>query len=179
MKAIYNTSIKFVIIVLLFLRAPIASHAQSFSVNQIKGAFLYKITKFIRWDVQDKIKLCFTDDKEDQAGKTVAETVNSMANKNSNGKFEILENVNMKYIRNCNLLFIGSKSEPNLQDILVILDGKAIVTISDIDSFTRRGGMFGFIKQNDNVTVELNFTNAKKQNVNINSALQEMVNIVK
>lgn len=158
--------------------APLYLRAQTFSENQIKGAYLFKITKFIRWDSQDsKVKLCFIGDKEDQAGETVSKTVISLAG-GDNGKFNIAKNVNIKDIKSCNMLFIGTKSEPNLQDILAVLDNKPIVTISDIDSFTRRGGMFGFSNKDGNITVELNFSKAKDNHININSDLQEMINVV-
>jgi|GEM_PF-3457851 len=161
-----------------FMMLPPQTYAQTFSENQVKGAFLYKITKFIRWESQaDKTKLCFIGDKEDQSGETIGKTVSSFAKKDD-GQFEVAKNVTIKDITNCNLLFIGAKAEPSMQDILAVLDGKPIVTISDIESFTRRGGMFGFLNRDGNVAVELNFSKAKTNNININSALREMISIV-
>lgn len=163
---------------LFLVMLPTTIGAQNFTENQIKGVFLYKITKFIRWENPDgKVKLCFIGDKEDQSGETVGKTVASLASKES-GKFEVSKNANMANIKNCQLLFIGSKSEPNLPDILAVLDGKPIVTISDIESFTRRGGMFEFSNKNGSLAVELNFSKAKANNININSALQEMIHII-
>ena len=157
--------------VLLCLVLPLDILARDFSENQIKGAFLYKITKFIRWESpESKIKLCFIGDKEDQFGETIGNTVSLMASKDP-GKFDISKNVNINDIINCNMLFIGVNSEPNLQDILAVLNNKSIVTISDISSFTRRGGMFGFYKQNGNVSVELNYLQAQVNDININSAI--------
>jgi hypothetical protein len=166
------------LVALLLVMLPFVTYAQNFTEKQIKGVFLYKITKFIRWDNPDgKIKLCFIGDKEDQSGETIGKTVESLANKESS-KFEVLKSANMANIKNCNLLFIGLRSEPNLADILAVLDGKPIVTISDIPSFTRRGGMFEFSNKNGSLTVELNFSKAKANNININSALQEMIHII-
>lgn len=163
---------------LFLIVLPIVSYAQTFSENQVKGAFLYKITKFIRWEnPNDKIKLCFIGDKEDQSGETVGKTVEFFVSKES-GKFEVFKNVNITNIKTCHVLFIGSKAEPNLPDILTVLDGKPIVTISDINSFTRRGGMFEFSNKSGNLTVDLNFSKAKSNHININSALQEMIHIV-
>lgn len=151
--------------------------AQNFSVNQVKGAFYYKLTKFVRWKTPT-VRLCFMNEKEDQAGATLAKTVSTLSSKDK-GTYTITPNINIKDIKNCEMLFISAKSEPNLQDILAILDGHAVVTVSDIDSFTRRGGMFGLFERNGTVNVELNLTNAKKQNIDLNSALQEMISVVR
>ena len=155
------------------------TYAQIASKNQIKGVFLYKITKFIRWENSaNKAKLCFLEDKEDQAGEKISTTVSKLISKDS-ADFDVFEDVRLTDIKSCNMLFIGSRAEQNLQDILAIVDGQPIVTISDIDSFTRRGGMFGFTEENNNVTVELNFSNTNRSHININSALQEMIRVVK
>ncbi len=167
-----------ILAILCFTVSPAQLRAQSFSENQIKGAFLYKITKFVRWENDKKVNLCFIGEKEDASGETVGKTVASLASKEK-GKFEVSRDVNINDIKNCNLLFIGSKAEPSLQDILAILETQPIVTISDISSFTRRGGMFGFFKQDNNVSVELHFQNAKKSGIKVNSALQEMITIIK
>ena len=137
-----------------------------------------KITQFIRWGTPDnRITVCFIGDKEDQSGKTVGKTVSSIAEK-ENSPFHILKNVSIKETKTCNMLFIGRAWEPTLHDILSITDGRPIVTISDISSFTRRGGMFGFYDKNGALAVELNLSKVKNNNININSVLHGMVSIV-
>ena len=76
------------------------------------------------------------------------------------------------------MLFIGKAGESSLHDILSATDGKPIVTVSDIDNFAQRGGMFGLYNKDGNLAVELNLKRAKSNNVNLNSVLHGMVNII-
>ena len=76
------------------------------------------------------------------------------------------------------MLFIGKESQSNLPDIFTVLDSKPIVTISDIESFTKRGGMFGFYYKEGALSVELNYKNAKAKNIDIDSSLRELISIV-
>lgn len=167
-----------VVVILSGILSPLHLHAQTFSENQIKGALLYKLTNYIRWENGGKQpNLCFIGDDEDQAGEIVSKTVSFLAEKEK-GKFKITPSVNVKSIKSCNMLFIGAGWKSNLHDILAVLDDQQIVTISDIDSFTKRGGMFGFYDKNGTLSIELNFANAKAKHININAALREIINIV-
>ena len=164
-------------VVLCLILSPLNLFAQIFSENQIKAALLYKLTNYIRWENPDKkAEICFIGDVEDQNGETVGKTVLSLVNK-EHSPFNILMDTNIKDIKNCNMLFIGTEWKSNLNDIFAVIDNKPIVTISDIASFTKRGGMFGFYDKNGNLSIELNFANAKAHNVSINSALREIISI--
>jgi antitoxin component YwqK of YwqJK toxin-antitoxin module len=165
--------------ILCLIILPFTIYPQTFSENQIKGALLYKITKFIRWpnDPGKKIKLCFMDELEDQHKETLAKTIANLINP-STDNFELVTTITINDITSCNLLFIGMKSQSKLQDILTRLEGKPTVTISDIIGFTKRGGMFGFYRKNGNIAVELNYTNAKNNGVTINAALRELITVV-
>ena len=155
---------------------PLAVYAQTISENQIKGAYLYKVTKFIRWK-SEHVKICFLGEKEDERGQTLSKTVAFLANKENN-PIEVLRNVGTSDIKYCSMVFIGTKSAADMDDIQVIVENKPIVTISDIDNITRHGIMFGFSKKDGNIVVDLNYQIAKKNGVDIRAALRELVNVV-
>jgi hypothetical protein len=165
-------------VVLFLVLSPLNSFAQTFSESQIKGALLYKLTKYIRWETPEKsTNICFIGVKEDQSGETIDKTVSSLIKKD-NSTLNVIANVSTKGIKNCHMLFIGAKGLSNLNDIMAALDDKSIVTVSDIDSFSKRGGMFEFYDKDGNLSLKLNYANAKAHNININSALRDLINIV-
>jgi hypothetical protein len=61
----------------------------------------------------------------------------------------ILQVDNLDALKNCHVAFIHRSENDKLDQILAVLKGKSILTISDIRQFAQRGGMVEFSTQKD------------------------------
>lgn len=165
------------IVFYLFILQVSNVHAAPFTKNEIKAVFLYKLTKFIRWE-KEKISLCFLGDIPDENNKTIVNALEDLQGVD-NKEFSLKGDIDIKDLKFCDFLFIGLEQEHNLKEVLFVTNKYKIVTLSDIPGFSKKGGMFGFIIDSNKLGVELNFTNSRKNNININSSLMDMIKVIR
>lgn len=148
--------------------------AEQLTENNVKAIFIVKINPFIKW-THSKITICtLGEDKnlvKDSVGENIDKIIASENNNLSHKKIEIING------NNCDILFISNDVKTSLNSILTQTENKPIVTISDISGFNRRGGMFEFFSKNNKINLELNYTNAKQNNVTISAELLEMIKV--
>lgn len=76
----------------------------------------------------------------------------------------------------CDVLYIPAKEENNIENILSAASNLGILTISGSPHFIVRGGMIGFITdENDHIKMELNMQNAKKRSIKFTPELLELM----
>ena len=66
-------------------------------------------------------------------------------------RFSRIENV-----VNCNILFVASSEENNLERILSALRGMPVLTIGEMTQFAERGGMINLITQGNRIRFDIN-----------------------
>jgi hypothetical protein len=71
----------------------------------------------------------------------------------------------------CRILFISSAKEPQLPAILTSLGTSNVLTVSDMPSFTRRGGMIQFVLDGNRVRFEINLNAAQHAGLSLSSQL--------
>jgi uncharacterized protein DUF4154 len=149
---------------------------------ELKAAFLYNFIKFTEWPAE-------------AAGKKEAPLVIGVVGKDPFGAVldkviegETLQNqtiVARRFPRmdeaasNSEVLFIGSSEESNLAAILRLLDGRPVLTVSEIDNFAQRGGMIQLKKENNKIVFEINVEAAKRSRLAMNAQLLRLAKIVK
>ncbi|MGH9351569.1 MAG: YfiR family protein [Terriglobia bacterium] len=80
---------------------------------------------------------------------------------------------------NCRVLFISSSEDSALNDVLSTLGRSSVLTVSDMPQFIERGGMVGFILQNNRVRFEINLAAAKSAGLTLSSQLLKLAASVK
>jgi hypothetical protein len=81
-------------------------------------------------------------------------------------------------IESCHLLFVSSTKKKQLPKILKAIQGKHILTISDMEGFARNGGVINFIRQKDSVHFVINPDAGKRAGLKISSKLLRLAKIV-
>ncbi|MFA5515689.1 MAG: YfiR family protein [Desulfuromonadales bacterium] len=76
--------------------------------------------------------------------------------------------------RRCHIVFIDRTEEADLPGILATLNGSAVLTVSDIADFARRGGMVGLVRQGEDLRFELNSTAAGKAGLAFDAGLKRV-----
>ncbi len=78
----------------------------------------------------------------------------------------------------CDEVFIAASEEPRLGRILEVLEGKPVLTVSDIPGFAARGGMIGLVPSDGRVKIQINPGEAKAVGLRISSKLLRPAEIV-
>ncbi|MBF0408181.1 MAG: YfiR family protein [Candidatus Riflebacteria bacterium] len=148
---------------------------------KIKAAYIYHFNQFIDWkfesenDKQSPLKVCVI-------GK---DPIGNLLNELSTTKVEgrpLHVEYNKKEpdeMPDCHILFISKSLEKQLSQILSKVQGKNILTVSDISDFAKRGGKIGFVKDSGKIKIEINLGNVKNDKYKINAKLLEVARIIK
>jgi hypothetical protein len=146
-----------------------ASLAENDLEAKVKAAYLFHLTKFVDWPKlpADNLRICVVGN--DPAGRLLGELSNRQV-KELPLKIEVNSPVDLAL---CQVLFI-SRSERKWGELLEKLDGKSVLTVSDLDNFARHGGMVGFYSEGGKIKLEINPVAARNANLRISSKLMEL-----
>jgi hypothetical protein len=158
----------------LLLLVPSFSLAQQAhpTESQVKSAYLYNFGKFVKWpgdrmNISDTVQICLLG--QDPFGTTLDSTV---AGENIEGrKISIRRLSALEDSEECNILFISSSRENQLRRILASAQHAGILTVSDIPHFAERGGIIGFVIQQDRIRFEVNRKAAEQSHLVLSSEL--------
>ena len=174
---------------LLLLLLPILTLAPFFSTDalaaeaseyEVKAAFLYNFTKFVEWPVKadrpdDTFDLCILGD--DPFGGTI----DSIEEKRSGARgFKLHREQRYgdgKALSTCDILFISPSEQKSLSSILDKAVAAGILTVSDMDGFTKSGGIIGFKLKNARVAMSINPAAAERAGLKISSKLLKLADI--
>jgi hypothetical protein len=122
----------------LLLHTTVAT-AQSLSEYEVKAAFLYKFASFVQWpDDADARPICIGILGEDHFGGALDQVVRG---KMVRGRPFIIRRFHSPAeAAHCEILFISDSERPKLPEILIILRGKPVLTVSEVPGFCERGG---------------------------------------
>ncbi len=148
--------------------------AQSPIEYQLKAAFIYNFVKFVDWPPQAFTNAtapyvigvlgdnAFGDDLE-----------HAITNKIINGRKLVFTTFrSAREVTNCQVLFISWSERRHFVEILSILQGRSILTISEnSDNFIVDGGMIEFVMDDQRVRFLINNDAAKKAGLTISSDL--------
>ncbi|HEX3968737.1 MAG TPA: YfiR family protein [Edaphobacter sp.] len=134
---------------------------------QIKAAYIYNFGKFVKWPAvapanqSGSFTICVLDG--DPFGATLGST---LAGETVGGKPVAVKRIEkVQNASACHILFIGSAQEKDLKAILSALDEDAVLTVSDIPDFSRRGGMIQFVPEGNRIRFEINLEGAEKSHL--------------
>lgn len=163
------------------LAAPFSeSYSQRFTDNEVKAALVFKIPIYVRWpesamnDDVESFKCCIIGEDplvkfltqfndETLMGKTIR--VKRVSDTGSFGE--------------CHLLFVCESEKRKLAEIMKSIESKPVLTIGNMNGFTKSGGIINLIMQDDSVHFEINPEAGKKAGLEINSKLLRIAKITK
>jgi len=140
---------------------------------QVKAAFLYNFSQFVAWqpeafpEAQTPLVIgVIGDDPFDGYldGIVHGEKVN-------NHPLVVRRYSQADEIKACHVLFISQSEGGRLKDILASLKGRAILTVSDLDSFAKEGGIIRFVTENNKIRFKINTDAARAARLTISSKL--------
>lgn len=157
---------------ILLLLAPL--HAASPSIEyRIKAVALLNVAKFTQWPTRALPRpgspFVFGIKGDDPFGNSLTEALQGETISGHPVTAQLLKPEDEGH--NCHLLFIGRSEAAKLGEILKSLEGKPILTVSDVEEFTGHGGMIQFVLQEDRVRFDINASAATNSDLKLSSKL--------
>ena len=182
MSILKKISHKRLSIFFVVLSAPVfLAQTTSTREYQLKAVFLFNFTQFVEWPsnsfstAQSPAVIGILG--KDPFGNYLEETI---AGETINKHPLVIQHFdNVDEITNCQILFINVSDKNKLQAILEKLKGKNILTISDINGFTKIGGMIRLYTRDDKINIQINLEATKSENLVVSSKLLKLAEIVK
>lgn len=165
----------------LFGAAALTAQQTRPSEFQIKAAYIYNFGKFVKWPAvapanqSGAFTICVLDG--DPFGVTLGST---LAGETVGGKPVVVRRIGKAQDASvCHILFISSAQGKDLKGILSALDEDAVLTVSDMADFSKRGGMIQFVLEGDRIRFEINLEGAEKSHLVFPSELLKVAMAVK
>jgi len=159
-----------------------AVHAQTTPAReyQVKAVFLFNFAQFVHWPPQafaeSQAPLVIGVLGDDPFGSSLDDAVRGeLVN---NHPLVIQRYRRVEDVGDCHILFISQSEAGQLEQIFDRLKGRSILTVSDADEFTHRGGMIRFVTEKNRVRLRVNLEVAKASNLAISSKLLRPAEIV-
>lgn len=177
-----------------FLRIWVLSYAMLFVANpsmaaqtaraseyQVKAAFLFNFAQFVDWPAEafpsSDTPLVIGVLGEDPFGSFLDQIV---ANERLRGRlFQVRRYATVDEITTCHILFINRSAGDRPEVILAGLKQRPIVTVSDADGFTQRGGMIRFVTDRNRIRLEINLGAVDAAHLTISSKLLRVAEITR
>jgi hypothetical protein len=165
----------------MVLLAPAALNAAAPAQEyEIKAVFLYNFAQFVQWPPE-----AFADKSaplvigilgSDPFGSYMDEAVRG---ETVDGRpFVVRRFDRAEDATACHILFISRSESGRIDQILGSLKGKSILTVGDMDEFSRNGGMIRFVTENNKVRLRINVEAARSAGLKISSKLLRPAQIV-
>lgn len=159
------------------------SLGQVFTPEEIKASYILKLRPYTTLDNPPRKAgtICYYEKPGVPASESVGQILSKYAEKKGadNSGLPPLTIKRFQAIRNligCDIFYIPADEEGNIDNILTALGTSSTLTISATPRFIMRGGMIGFVLDEDShVRMEANLTNLKKRGVQVDAQILELM----
>jgi hypothetical protein len=165
-----------------FLAIP-ALHAQNARPTdyQVKATYLYNFGRFIEWPGKvaaaegGSFTVCVLG--QDPFGPSLDAT---LAGETIGGRTIVAKRISSaEESGNCQIIFLSLADDSRLNKIIAALDKKAVLTVSDMPQFVKRGGMIQFVAEGKKVRFEVNLTATQHAGLTLSSELLKVATAVR
>jgi hypothetical protein len=178
-RTVYISVLSFTaIIMILVCRTDIVAETKSSDEYAVKAAFLYNFAKFIEWPAgsfsseQSPLVICI-------AGQDPFNSrLDAFSSKTVSGrKITVRRLSQMEDHDACHILFISRSEKGQIQTIINSIKNRNILTVSDMTSFSRAGGIISLYMEEDRMRFEINLSAAERTGLRISSNLLALARI--
>jgi hypothetical protein len=167
-------------VVLVCQLAALHLRAEKPSEFEVKAVYLFHFGKFVRWPVEARSRsavftICVLGD--DPFGEILDRV---LAGETLDGKPPAIRRIQrVQAASDCRILFISDSEADRVEEILERLRDKSVLTVSDMDDFSRKGGMIELVLDQGRVRFEVNLEATAKARLELSSELLKVARAVK
>jgi YfiR/HmsC-like len=150
------------------------------TTSEVEAVFLFNFSQFVEWPPQafaepsSPIVICVLG--SDPFGTTLDEVIRGETVQGralTVRRFQRVED-----LTDCQILFISRSEQARLQPILKTLQGRSILTVSDLEEFAGDGGVICFVLVDNKIRLRVNLHAAKAAGLTLSSKLLRPAQIV-
>lgn len=158
---------------LLIAVASAVPAAESDLEAKVKAAYLFHLTKFVDWPSlpSNELRICVI------GSEAVGGMMGDLSSRQVRDRPLKIEVDTLGNPALCQILFIG-RADKRLPEILKLVRGASVLTVSDLDDFARQGGIVGFYIESGRIKLEINPETARAANLRISAKLLELARTV-
>lgn len=149
------------------------------AVRKVKSAYLYNFLKYIefknRTEKQNDTSFLVCVLGVSPFGATL-EMMNGK--KARNKTVQVKQMFDLANTKECDIIYVSRSKRLELTPVLSALSKRPILTVSDIESFTQKGGIVRFVTKNEKIGIEINLTAAKRSGIKISALLLEIAEVI-
>ncbi len=166
-------SVLLTMLALLYGVAAIAANSDSEDLEyKLKAAFLLNFSKFTTWPKEAFTEASQTFDfciiGQDPFGKAF----DGLESKKVGGRNVRLHHAgSIAEAKTCHVIFISKSEQSHLAQLLQAVVGRPVLTVSDIEDFSRQGGIFEFVTKDGRLSFIANNRQAIDSGLQINASL--------
>lgn len=165
----------------LMVLGVIYAHAEPLSglEYRVKAGFIYNFVKFVEWppnafEDNNMIVLCFA------SNNPFSDVLFDLNNKIVSGKkIEVRKYEDDNDTEGCNIFFFGTTDKAFIQQRLIDLKNRNILTVGEIEGFAQMGGIINFFMEQKRLRFEINVDAARKAELKLSSQILMSAEIVK
>jgi hypothetical protein len=154
--------------------------AEKPSEFEVKAVYLFHFGKFVQWPAEARSRsevftICVLGD--DPFGEILDRI---LAGETLDGKPPAIRRIRRaQAASDCRILFISDSEADRVEEILESLRDRSVLTVSDMDDFSRKGGMIELVLDQDRVRFEVNLEATAKARLELSSELLKVARAVK
>jgi len=146
----------------------------------VKAAYLFNFGQFVEWPQQaygsPNAPFVIGIVGEDPFGKMLDDVI---AGESLGGHPLVIRRfTRFEDFSACNILFIGRSEAPRLEQTLDSLQGRSVLTVTDITGAEQRGAIIVLFNENNRIRMRINVATAKANNLVISSKLLRPAEVV-
>jgi hypothetical protein len=173
---VFQVGIQFI----LGIALTVGAMGQTADEYQVKAAYLYNLAKFVEWpaesfkNAQDPIAVCILGQSPIAEAFETAVRGKTLAGRS----FLIRPLQDVRQSGRCQILFVGSSERKRLRSLLED-KAKGVLTVGEVDTFIKEGGVVNFKLDDGKVRLQINVDAAAQRRLKISSKLLAIAEIVK
>lgn len=159
--------------------APLDSYAQPREYD-LKAVLLFNLAQFTEWPENvfagTNAPLVIGIFGTDPFGKVLDEVVQGESVKGH--AIQLARVRSMEQASQCHILFISRSAEDSLSSILHEMEGRPVLTVSDIEGFATRGGMIRFETIGNRIKLKVNVETMQAAKLELSSKVLRLAEVV-
>ncbi|HTM03845.1 MAG TPA: YfiR family protein [Vicinamibacterales bacterium] len=150
------------------------------SEYEVKAAYLFTFARFVEWTPRpsrddSSFTICILG--ADPFGATLDMTLSEAVIRGRRvGARRISE---PDAAAGCHIVFVSTSEDRRMADLVPLLAGAGVLTVSDMPKFTERGGMIQFVTAANRVRFEINLQSARQAGLMMSSELLRVASAVR
>lgn len=142
----------------------------------VRVAYLYSLIKFVDWPTpQNDLLIGYVGTPA--TGETLLKSLNGR--KSDARTLHVVLSPSDELLEKCGIIYFGDASQEDIRKTLAKVDGRAVLTLGETESFPRRGGMIGLVKDEDHIEIVVNLQLTQRSGVKISSRVLNLATIVR